>query len=187
MKNLYYVTNFLDTYINISYLLPCEYIQVDKKKYSQVYPINRFRFMLFNVTFNSISVISVSFIRVEETGLLGKIHQTVASHRQTWSHNVVSSIPRHGLYCLMPLLTIFQLYRGGQFYWWRKPDVPGENHRHVSRTDKVITYVVQMYRVHLAWAGFELSMLVVIGTDCTGSCKSNYHTIKSMTTPDHSE
>jgi hypothetical protein len=31
-----------------------------------------------------------------------------------------------------------------------------------------------LYRVHLAWAGFELTMLVVIGTD---SCKSKYHTI----------
>ena len=30
-------------------------------------------------------------------------------------------------------------------------------------------------------SGFELTVLVVIGTDCTGSCKSNYHMIMTIT------
>jgi len=40
-----------------------------------------------------------------------------------------------------------------------------------------------VYRVHLVWEGCELTTLVVIGTDCIGSCKSNYHTITITTTP----
>ena len=31
--------------------------------------------------------------------------------------------------------------------------------------------------------GFELTTLVVIGTDCIGSCKSNYNMIMTMTAP----
>jgi hypothetical protein len=55
-----------------------------------------FRFMVFNVTFNTISAISQrSVLLVEEIRVLGENHRTVASHWQTLSHNVVSITPRH--------------------------------------------------------------------------------------------
>ena len=52
--------------------------------------------MVFIATFNNISIISwLSILLVEETGAPGKNHRPAASHRQTLSHNVVSSSPRH--------------------------------------------------------------------------------------------
>ena len=52
--------------------------------------------MLFNATFNNISVILWrSVLLVEETGVPGENHWLVACHWQTLSHNVVSSTPHH--------------------------------------------------------------------------------------------
>jgi hypothetical protein len=52
--------------------------------------------MMFNTTFNNISVISWwSVLLMEESRVPGENHQSVASHGQTLSHNVVSSTLHH--------------------------------------------------------------------------------------------
>ena len=58
-----------------------------------------------------------------------------------------------GLWCLTPDSTIFQLYRGLQFYWWTKPAYPWKNTAIPQVTDKI--YSITMYRVHFASAGLE--------------------------------
>ena len=59
------------------------------------------------------------------------------------------SLILQGLQCLTPLLAIFQLYHGRQFYWWRKPEYP-ENTTNLSQVTAKL-YHIMLYIIQLRY------------------------------------
>jgi hypothetical protein len=76
--------------------------------------------------------------------------------------------------------------------WWsvslvEKTGVPRENHWPAASHWQTSSHHMTCIDDTSPWTGFELTTLVVIGTDCigTGNCKSYYHSI--TTTTGHNE
>ena len=58
----------------------------------------------------------------------------------------------------------------------------GENHQPAASHWQILSHNVAS-NTPTPWAGFELTTLLVIGTDCISSCRSKYRTITTTTTP----
>ena len=104
------------------------------------------------------------------------------SEKFTNISSVVLHLWGYGGNATFTLLAIFQLYRGGQFYSWRKSECPKKIPDILQDINKtLITSFCVEYTS--PWAIFYLTTFLIIGTDCTGSCKSNYHTIMTTMAP----
>jgi len=103
-------------------------VQVSKCK-----KLNNLSMQVNNIKFN----INVFFL-----GLASDLFTTCATC------TVVMTSVFRGLWILTPFSTIFQQCRGGQFYWWWKPEYPEKTTDMPQVVDKLIH--ITLYQVHIA-------------------------------------
>ena len=63
-------------------------------------------------------------------------------YRECKKYSVTVIFYYGGFWCLKPLSKIFQLYRGGHFYWCRKPEYPEKTTDQSQVTDTLSHNVV---------------------------------------------
>jgi hypothetical protein len=105
----------------------------------------RNRAMVFNTTFNNISVMLwQSVLLMEETGVPRENHQPVASHWETLSHNVVH----------LALIAIRTNNIGGDRHWLQQPCVHGHDIRqYVVLYDSMLYYMTLcFFFYYIVWS-----------------------------------
>jgi hypothetical protein len=77
----------------------------------------------------------------------------------------------------MPLSTIFQLYHGGQFYWWRKPENP-------EKTTKTGGNIYDYSMYSMVNIGFFARKMASVNTGTDERCpffQNNHATAPNLT------
>jgi hypothetical protein len=54
-------------------------------------------------------------------------------------------------WCLMPLSTILQVYRGVQYYWWRKPEDPEKTTDYIRIWSSLAIHYIKIFRTTCSW------------------------------------